>query len=220
MQQPKGVSMGMFDAVTGLLGDIGTAYANHREAEMSRDWQEYMSNTSYQRTVQDLNAAGLSPMLAYSKGGASTPSGAQAAPAPQFGQNVYKATENELTRAQVDVAKAQEQVNINNARLAAENAKKTAIEVEQMPVKFYYDLAEAGSRIDNNSAAANRNRVGAINDANLEAPGTGNPLIRDLKSGLRGIKERFTNSAQDFWRNLTNPVETIKKSRRNLGLDK
>lgn len=45
------------------------------EAQKQRDYQTEMSNTSYQRAVKDLQAAGLNPILAYSHG-ASTPNGA------------------------------------------------------------------------------------------------------------------------------------------------
>lgn len=46
------------------------------QAGVSRDWQENMSNTAYQRATKDMAAAGLNPMLAYSQGGATTPGGA------------------------------------------------------------------------------------------------------------------------------------------------
>ena len=45
------------------------------QAQINREWQEQMSNTAYQRAVQDMREAGINPMLAFSKGGASTPSG-------------------------------------------------------------------------------------------------------------------------------------------------
>jgi hypothetical protein len=51
---------------------------NKQEAQIARDWQEYMSNTSYQRMMQDLQKAGINPLFAISQGGASTPSGVSA----------------------------------------------------------------------------------------------------------------------------------------------
>lgn len=51
---------------------------NSAEAQKNRDWQEHMSNTAYQRAVQDMKKAGINPILAYQQGGASTPGGSAA----------------------------------------------------------------------------------------------------------------------------------------------
>lgn len=51
---------------------------NSAEAEKQRQYETMMSNTAYQRSRADMEAAGLNPVLAYSQGGAGTPSGAVA----------------------------------------------------------------------------------------------------------------------------------------------
>lgn len=50
---------------------------NERQAQRQMEFQERMSNTSYQRARKDLEAAGFNPLLV-STGGASTPQGAMA----------------------------------------------------------------------------------------------------------------------------------------------
>lgn len=45
------------------------------QSQLDRDFQERMSSTSMQRSKADMMAAGFNPMLAFMKGGASTPSG-------------------------------------------------------------------------------------------------------------------------------------------------
>lgn len=80
--------MGLFSSIAkvvagpvigGLFGKEGQESANAASAasvQKQMDFQERMSNTAYQRGMKDMKLAGLNPMLAFMKGGASVPDGA------------------------------------------------------------------------------------------------------------------------------------------------
>lgn len=88
---------------------------NAKQAKIDRDWQEYMSSTAWQRGMKDMKAAGLNPILAASKGGASTPSGSRA----QTLQHNSALTGMAMQLAQIE--------NIN-AQTKLTNAKANSVE--------------------------------------------------------------------------------------------
>ncbi|QXP08351.1 MAG: DNA pilot protein [Arizlama microvirus] len=113
----------------GAQGSINerTIEFNREEAQKNREFQQFMSSSAYQRSMADMKAAGLNPMLAFSQGGASTPSGSTAsvsldAPTPgdMLSQGLSKgvSTAVELSRLAKDREQQDAQIMANKAAWA------------------------------------------------------------------------------------------------------
>jgi len=145
-----GIGVAIAETVGKAAVDFGmTEYGNRqnfRESSNARDFgasmareqmsfQKEMSNSAYQRSMADMKAAGLNPMLAFSQGGASSPSGASGGTptaTAQISKMDFSRYMNELkeTNSRTDLNKSTEKNQ--EAQIKVANETKTQKEIENM----------------------------------------------------------------------------------------
>lgn len=99
------------------------------------DFQAEMSNTSYQRLVKDLEAAGINPMLVTKLGGASTPPGAM----PSFVNSGLMASQafsaQQASAASMKQAETQEKLSDPQIKQVEAMTQKIKEETKNIPLE-------------------------------------------------------------------------------------
>lgn len=193
-------------SIGNIIGGTTSAKKAKRAAAQQRAWEEEMSNTSHQREVADLNAAGLNEILS-ANDGASTPPAAEAN-TPQFGD--YGLLEGINTALTYETNKENAQANTTTSTANALNAQSSlrlnkALE-EKANAETLKTQEETGlitpkakAEIKNLNSATQLNK--AIQEKNLvettTTKGKGDYIFgREVENALKDLNKQKINSAK------------------------
>jgi hypothetical protein len=202
----------------GVLGFIGQQQTNQKnwdianaanaasaqQAANQMSFQERMRDTQYQTAVEDMKKAGLNPMLAYSQGGAGTPSGAMgqvstAKLGNALGAGVAGYQAMQLNNAEVELKKAAEENTSASTIKTEADTIQTAVNIQKtledtkLSQQQYINMQEMLNKLKEEILQVRAaTKLSTATEANVReniAPSVDPYWYRDLKKGISSAKQ-------------------------------
>ena len=166
---------------------------NSLEAEKSRNWSRMMRQTGYQDTVKDLQAAGLNPILAASRGATEAPIGPSAS-ASTGGIGAQAASAASIPSAKTATMQAMYDYGnnttqfLNNAMATINNAKQFGF--EEVAKNVTQDMLQVSETSSKQISQTAQNVSSWLDSAQSQFWNFTNPFASGEKSfsGMRGGK--------------------------------
>lgn len=129
------------------LGQRAANQANQQMSERQMEFQQYMSNTAHRREVEDLQAAGLNPILSANRSGASTPSGAMAVAENELEGGGLWTAAKEVSKWKAELAQMKEQTQLTKDQQSATKAQTRKADAESRIIEAGAPAAEVKGRL-------------------------------------------------------------------------
>lgn len=220
-----------------------TRQFNANQEAINRDYQLTLSNTAWQRGVKDMQAAGLNPMLAYMRGGASTPTGGAAtgpsashsgttgptatSASPIAMKNPMAdaiATAMEVSRTTAQTAQMQAQTELTRAQRNTEGQRYYEVGARTEQARSATGLNEANARLAFNSAQRTEADTKLIQQNTANALEQFSLIRQQIKTetartALTVAEEQLTEAKEQYTRgeiSIQKYVERLKESENYL----
>lgn len=167
---------------------------NKYEAQRAREWNQQMDSTKYQRTVNDMQQAGVNPALAMN-GGVSTQatSNAQAQSAGQIPSNIDMTS---AVQAALQAKQLQIQENLAKSQERKNNAEAEATEISNDYAAEYNQLRNEGQKL--------------LNDLSIEQKKEITTKIANIEEATNLLKKQA--ATEEERKNLTMAEAALKRS--------
>jgi len=193
---PVGYAIGAIGGslLGGLFGNSAQSRANKTNIKLQKEqlaWNERMSNTAWQRGVEDMKAAGMNPMLAFSQGGASSPTSSAATVIPEdaMGNAISSAAGKAMTALEVEG-------RLSNIRNINADTRNKRIEGDIQTINSSYtELRNATTLMEVEGKIREMMSREKLNDSQRKQIEQLLPLLYKSEAALGPLREQQTSSA-------------------------